>query len=142
MNSQFIYTFIKVSGLIALILSLIFCVLTLFVLVYYIRRRYKLYQEINRLPQELLVLESYKNHLKNIKIRSISNFIIHSSNGILRSSNFYFFPICDFKFSRSTWIQLSFHFEIRKRFRPVSLPHLLFICSCIINVDEFLVVSL
>ena len=96
MNSHFIYTFIKVSGLIALILSLIFCVLTLFVLVYYIRKRYKLYQEINRLPQELLVVKSYKNHLKNLKIRSIiSNLIIVILvMEFLRSSSriFIFFP--------------------------------------------------
>ena len=59
------------------ILSIIFCVLALFVLVYYIRRRYKLYKEINRIPQELLIKESYRNHLKNLKLKCIiNNFVI------------------------------------------------------------------
>ena len=59
------------------ILSTIFCILALFVLVYYIRRRYKLYKEINRIPQEMLINESYRNHLKNLKIKClINNFII------------------------------------------------------------------
>ena len=77
MDTQFIYTVSKVEVLIHLILSVIFCVLSLFVLVHYIRRRYKLYKEINRIPQELLIKESYKNHLKNLKIKCIiNNFII------------------------------------------------------------------
>ena len=60
-----------------LILSPVFCVLALFVLVYYIRRRYKLYKEIKRIPQNLLILEEYKNHLKNLKLKCIiNNFII------------------------------------------------------------------
>ena len=54
-----------------------FCVLALFVLVYYIRRRYKLYKEIKRIPKNLLILEEYKNHLKNLKLKCIiNNFII------------------------------------------------------------------
>ena len=66
-----------VGAIILLILSTIFCVLALFALVYYIRRRYKLYKEINRIPQELLLKESYRNHLKNLKIKCfINNFII------------------------------------------------------------------
>ena len=65
------------GALILLILSIIFFLLSLFVLVYYIRRRYKLYKEINRIPQELLIKESYRNHLKNLKIKCIiNNFII------------------------------------------------------------------
>ena len=65
------------SLLISSILSIIFCVLVLFVLVYYIRRRYKLYKEINRIPQVLLIKESYRNHLKNLKIKCIiNNFVI------------------------------------------------------------------
>ena len=44
---------------------------------YYIRRRYKLYREIKRIPQELLFKESYKNYLKNLTIKCIiHNFII------------------------------------------------------------------
>ena len=59
------------------ILCIIFCVLALFVFVYHIRRRYKLYKEINRIPQDLLILEEYKNLLKNLKIKCIiNNFII------------------------------------------------------------------
>ena len=77
MDTQTINTMGKVQVLILLILSIIFCVLVLFVLVYYIRRRYKLYKEINRIPQELFIKESYRNHLKNLKLKCfINNFII------------------------------------------------------------------
>ena len=59
------------------LLPLPFCVLALFVLVYYIRRRYKLYKEIKRIPKDLLILEEYKNHQKNLKLKCIiNNFII------------------------------------------------------------------
>ena len=77
MISQIINTVKTVENLICTILSIIFCALALFVLVYYIRRRYKLYKEIHRIPQELLIMDSYKNHLKNLKIKCIiNNFII------------------------------------------------------------------
>ena len=77
MEAQNINTLKVVCLLIYSILSIIFCVLALFVLVYYIRRRYKLYKEINRIPQELLIKESYRNHLKNLKIKCIiNNFVI------------------------------------------------------------------
>ena len=67
-----------IENLIIPIFSILFCLLALFVLVYYIRRRYKLYKEINRIPQELLILEAYKNHLKNLKLKCIiHNFIIY-----------------------------------------------------------------
>ena len=60
-----------------IIISLTFCVLALFVLVYYIRRRYKLYKEIKRIPKNLLIKEEYKNLLKNLKLKCIiNNFII------------------------------------------------------------------
>ena len=53
------------------------CLLTLFALGYYIRRKYKLYQEIKRIPQEMLIMQSNKNHLKDLKIKCIiNNFII------------------------------------------------------------------
>ena len=59
------------------LLTLPFCVLALFALVYYIRRRYKLYKEIKRIPKNLLILEEYKNYLKNLKLKCIiNNFII------------------------------------------------------------------
>ena len=76
MNTQIINTANTVDVVILSILSTIFCVLALFVLVYYIRRRYKLYKEINRIPQELLIMESYRNHLKNLKIKCIINNLI------------------------------------------------------------------
>ena len=77
MDTQSIKTLNAVIVLIISILCLIFCVLALFVLVYYIRRRYKLYKERNRIPQELLIKESYRNHLKNLKIKcNINKFII------------------------------------------------------------------
>ena len=63
--------------LIQTILPIPFCFLTLFILVYYIRRRYKLYNEKRNISQELLHLESYQNHLKNLKIMGIiNNFLI------------------------------------------------------------------
>ena len=67
----------NVEYLIFSLLPLPFCLLTLFILVYYIRRRYRLYQEINRIPQELLIMEPYRNHLKNLQLKCIiNNFII------------------------------------------------------------------
>ena len=77
MDPRFINTVEIVVIIIYSILSSIFTLLILFVLVYYIRRRYKLYKEIHRIPQELLIMESYRNHLKNLKIRcTINNFVI------------------------------------------------------------------
>ena len=77
MISQIINTANKVEVVSISIFCLIFCVLALFVLVYYIRRRYKLYKEINRIPQDLLIMESYRNHLRNLKIKCIiNNFVI------------------------------------------------------------------
>ena len=76
MITQIINTVNTVEVVILSILSTIFCALALFVLVYYIRRRYKLYKEINRIPQELLIMESYRNHLKNLKIKCIINNLI------------------------------------------------------------------
>ena len=70
-------TAIYVEGLMFSFVPLPFCLLTLFASVYYIRRRYKLYQEIKRIPQEMLIVQSYKNYLENLKIKSIiNNFII------------------------------------------------------------------
>ena len=66
MNSQIVYNFNTFEVSIYSTVSFVFCVLALFVLVYYIRRRYKLYKEIKRIPKKLLILEEYKNHLKNL----------------------------------------------------------------------------
>ena len=77
MDPQIMSYVIVVEPAILSLLPLPFCVLALFVLVYYIRRRYKLYKEIKRIPQDLLILEEYKNYLKNLKLKCIiNNFII------------------------------------------------------------------
>ena len=77
MNTQIINTVNTVEVVFFAMLCTIFCLLALFVLVFYIRRRYKLYKEINRIPQELLIMESYRNHIKNLKTKCIiNNFII------------------------------------------------------------------
>ena len=52
------------------------CLLTMFLFVYYIRRRYKLYQEIRRISEEQLSMQIYQNYLKNLNIKCmINNFI-------------------------------------------------------------------
>ena len=109
MDSQTTKTVNAVIFLIASIISTIFCVLALFVLVYYIRRRYKLYKEIKRIPQVMLIMESYRNHLNNLKIKCfINNFVIFilGMEIILNSClSMDYFPIVidyfvkDFKFS-------------------------------------------
>ena len=77
MDLQIMNNVIEVERFTYLILSPVFCVLALFALVYYIRRRYKLYKEIKRIPKNLLIKEEYKNHLKNLKLKCIiNNFII------------------------------------------------------------------
>ena len=77
MINSFILKTVEVEDFGSILFYVPFCLLTLFVLVYYIRRRYKLYREIKRIPRELLRKESYKNHLKNLKIKCIiHNFII------------------------------------------------------------------
>ena len=41
------------------------------------KRRYLLYQDIQRFPSHLLIFQSYQNHLKNLKIKVlISNFVL------------------------------------------------------------------
>ena len=58
-------------------ISTILSLITLIVLMYYIRRRYILYQDIRRFPSHLLIFQSYQNHLKNLKIKVlISNFVL------------------------------------------------------------------
>ena len=76
MDTQIINIVSNVLLIINSILCIIFCLLALFVLVYYVRRRYKLYKERNRIPRELLIMESYRNHLKNLKIKCIINNLI------------------------------------------------------------------
>ena len=66
MDFQTMYYVDTIGQLANSLLSLPFCVSALFVLVYYIRRRYKLYKEIKRIPKNLLILEEYKNHFKNL----------------------------------------------------------------------------
>ena len=77
MDFQIMNYVVEVEIYTYIILSPIFFVLALFTLVYYIRRRYKLYKEINRIPKDMLILEGYKNYLKNLKLKCIiNNFII------------------------------------------------------------------
>ena len=67
----------QIVNLILSILLMIFCLLAVFTLCYYIRRRFKLYQEINRITQNLLFFEIYQNYRKNLTIQAlIANFII------------------------------------------------------------------
>ena len=129
MAIQTIITTDVATLLISLIVSIIFCVLVLFVLVYYIRRRYRLYKEINRIPQELLVKESYRNHLKNLKIKCIINsfiivilvieFIQNLSQFIdyfpivtnYFEKDFYFSPLMEIeKYSRLVYVSIIYSF--------------------------------
>ena len=72
--------FFKIDEAIVILIALfclIFCVLALFVLIYYIRRKYFLYVEMKEISDEKLWFYSYQNHLKNLKIKSmIANFVI------------------------------------------------------------------
>ena len=57
--------------------SFTFCLLASVILVYYIRRRYCLHLEINKISAENLWYANFQNHLKNLKIKAtISNFVI------------------------------------------------------------------
>ena len=77
MNSPITLEILGIGDLILTILPVPFCLLTLFILIYYIRRRIKLYQEGKRIPAELLFKESYQNYYKNLKIKAIiANFVI------------------------------------------------------------------
>ena len=54
-----------------------FCLLASVVLIYYVRRRYLLHFEIKSISQDELMLQSFQNHRKNLRIKAlISNFII------------------------------------------------------------------
>ena len=67
----------NIASIVATILPIPFCFLTLFALVYYIRRRYILYKEKKNIPSRLQSMESYQNHVKNLTIMGvINNFII------------------------------------------------------------------
>ena len=66
-----------IEGGIISVIPLPFCLLTLIVLAYYIRRRIYLYQEIKRIPPHLLIMQSYINHRQNLRIKGIiANFVI------------------------------------------------------------------
>ena len=59
------------------ILSSSFCLFASVVLIYYVRRRYLLHFEIKSISQDELMLQSFQNHRKNLRIKAlISNFII------------------------------------------------------------------
>ena len=67
----------QIMNLILSILLRIFCLSAVSTLCYYIRRRFKLYQDINRITQDLLFFEIYQNYRKNLRIQAlIANFII------------------------------------------------------------------
>ena len=144
MNTQTTNTLYVATVLIFSIVPIIFCVLALFVLVYYVRRRYKLYKEINRIPQELLIMESYRNHLKNLKIKCIINnfiivilvmeFIQNLFQFIYYLPYFINYFVKDFNFS-------SF-MELGTFFHAVFYVRLLFIGSYTNYDDGLLVVSL
>ena len=60
-----------------IILSSSFCLLASVVLIYYVRRRYLLHFDIKSISQDELMLQSFQNHRKNLRIKAlISNFII------------------------------------------------------------------
>ena len=67
----------KIEIILLSIIPLPFCLLTLFLFVYYIRRRYKLYQEIRRISEEQLSMQIYQNYLKNLNIKCIINNFIN-----------------------------------------------------------------
>lgn len=69
-------TLFKVEVSATVITPIPFLLVTLLVLGYYIRKRYRLYQEIKRVPPGLLFMENYKNHLKNLKVKSMVSTVI------------------------------------------------------------------
>ena len=71
------YLINEAQNKIASIISITFCLLASVVLIYYIRRRYNLSSEIGLITSEELMLQSYQNHRKNLKIKAmLSSFII------------------------------------------------------------------
>ena len=76
-KGQSVVIMAEIMNLILSILLMIFCYLAVFTLCYYIRRRFKLYQEINRITLDLLFFELYQNYRKNLRVQTlIANFII------------------------------------------------------------------
>ena len=72
MTNHFIY-----EGPIIFIIPMLFELVVLIVFYNFVRGRYRLYREIKRIPSDLLFFETYQNHLKNLKIKSmIHNFVI------------------------------------------------------------------
>ena len=126
MHLQTISTISIVEALILSILAIIFCVLALFILVHYIRRRYKLYKEINRIPQELLSMESYRNHLKNLKITCIINnfIIVMLVLEILQNLGeiFVYFPPVITYFVKEPGFNFGYLLEIEKIFFLIYMP--------------------
>ena len=76
MLSQNVITLFKIEVSASVITPIPFLIITLFVLDYYIRRRYRLYQEIKRVPPGLLFMQNYKNHLKNLRIKSMVSTVL------------------------------------------------------------------
>ena len=76
MLPQNIITIFKIEFSATAIAPIPFLIITLFVLGYYIRKRYRRYQEIKRIPPGLLFMQNYKNHLKNLRIKSMASTVI------------------------------------------------------------------
>ena len=71
------FELLTIEACIITILSFTFCLLASVVLIYYVRRRYLLHFEIKSISQDELMLQSFQNHRKNLRIKAlISNFII------------------------------------------------------------------
>ena len=74
--------------------DLAFCILTLVVLCYYVKRRYLLARDIKNISKSDLINPCYQNHLKNLRIKSmISTFII-----IILSCEFLYNCSCLFEY--------------------------------------------
>ena len=74
------HTIEKVDDGSSIILALVcfsFCVLALAVLLFYVRKRYRIYLEIKEISREQLWYPNYQNYRKNLRIKAmIANFII------------------------------------------------------------------
>ena len=100
----------RIGTLILTVAPLPFCLMTIAVIVYFIRIRYKLYREIRYVRGVLLFKESQKNNLKNLKIRAmITNAIIGVLIlELLQNSSYAIFLLAD-------WTLL-FGYDIQKKF--------------------------
>ena len=117
MELKYAETVYRDETLILTIIPLPFCLMTLVVLCYYIRRRYRLYLEIKLIPFALLRKESYRNHRKNLRIKCIiSNFIILILLfELLQNISYVIYLIPDWvlKFDKANVSKFTFLFNVR-----------------------------